>query len=183
MICEEWSVVFKCLRLNSCRVLKTGKKTLFDCVINVIQRAHCQMLLSSKSWFLLEEFKTCPLGKITIYLNEQEMEWLSQAAVCADKFLLTHLVDVHSVHHEHTVTGVSVGRSFRINMALTQLPLIALIAFSIMKRDILWLVVLLCSVKTLELRNSRKPTCVFDLAGKKLFSCTRSCWNPSAQLW
>lgn len=98
--------MFKCLRLNSCRVLKTGKKFLFDCTLPNV--AQLQELV------LLKEFNTCPLGNFTIYLNERKMEWSSKAAVRADKFLLTQLVEVHSVHHEHTVTGVSVGRSPKV---------------------------------------------------------------------
>lgn len=38
----------------------------------------------------LEEFKSCISDRIMVYLNEQKVTFLSQASVCADKFILTH---------------------------------------------------------------------------------------------
>lgn len=46
------------------------------------------------------EFKTCLPEKIVVYLNEQKVELLSKAAVCADEFVLTHRVAFPSMHLE-----------------------------------------------------------------------------------
>ncbi|KAK0135637.1 hypothetical protein N1851_028500 [Merluccius polli] len=40
---------------------------------------------------LLEEFKKCLPERVVVYLNEQKVETMSKAAVCADEFVLTHL--------------------------------------------------------------------------------------------
>lgn len=45
-----------------------------------------------KELMLLEEFKNCLPEKIVIYLNEQKVSALSEAAVFADEFVLTHKV-------------------------------------------------------------------------------------------
>ncbi len=50
---------------------------------------------------LLEEFKKCLPEKIVVYLNEQKVETLSKAAVCADEFVLTHRAVFPSVRREH----------------------------------------------------------------------------------
>lgn len=39
---------------------------------------------------LLEEFKSCVSEHITVYLNEQKVSTLQQAATLADEFALTH---------------------------------------------------------------------------------------------
>lgn len=39
---------------------------------------------------LLEDFKQCLPEKVVLYLNEQKVATLSQAAVLADEFVLTH---------------------------------------------------------------------------------------------
>ncbi|XP_058634631.1 uncharacterized protein LOC131542202 [Onychostoma macrolepis] len=45
-----------------------------------------------KELMLLEEFKNCLPEKIVIYLNEQKVSFLSEAAVFSDEFVLTHKV-------------------------------------------------------------------------------------------
>ena len=39
---------------------------------------------------LLEEFKNCIPERIVMYLNEQKVDSVSQAAICAEEFVLTH---------------------------------------------------------------------------------------------
>ena len=39
---------------------------------------------------LLEEFKSCLPERVVIYLNEQKVDNIATAAVCADEFMLTH---------------------------------------------------------------------------------------------
>lgn len=70
------------------------KGTLFDkwCVANNVAD-----LNSLRELVLLEEFKNCLPEKVVVYLNEQKVNSLSQAAVLADEFILTHKnVFVHS---------------------------------------------------------------------------------------
>lgn len=47
-------------------------------------------LVSLKELVLLEDFKQCLPEKMVLYLNEQKVTTLSQAAVLADEFVLTH---------------------------------------------------------------------------------------------
>lgn len=51
---------------------------------------------------LLKEFKTC-LPEKNIYLNEQKVDSLSKAAVCADEFALTHSVAFSPAQRKHTL--------------------------------------------------------------------------------
>lgn len=39
---------------------------------------------------LIEDFKKCLPGRIVVYLNEQKVSTLSEAAVVADEYVLTH---------------------------------------------------------------------------------------------
>ena len=41
---------------------------------------------------LLEEFKTCLLERGVLYLNEQKVDNVANAAVLADEFMLTHRI-------------------------------------------------------------------------------------------
>ncbi|KAL2095626.1 hypothetical protein ACEWY4_007774 [Coilia grayii] len=43
-----------------------------------------------KELVLLEEFKDCVPSNVAMYLNDQKVTTLAQAAVCADEFVLTH---------------------------------------------------------------------------------------------
>lgn len=45
---------------------------------------------SLRELFLLEDFKGCLPERVVLYLNEQKASTLSQAAVLADDFVLTH---------------------------------------------------------------------------------------------
>ncbi len=52
-----------------------------------------------KELILLEEFKNCLSEKIVVYLNEQKVSSLSEAAVFSDEFVLTHRVVFSPVKH------------------------------------------------------------------------------------
>ncbi|XP_041966835.1 uncharacterized protein LOC121724378 [Alosa sapidissima] len=52
------------------------------------QRAHTKEQI--RELLLLEEFKNCVPETVATYLNDQKVTTLSQAAVCADEFVLTH---------------------------------------------------------------------------------------------
>ncbi len=45
---------------------------------------------SLRKLILLEEFKGCLSERVVVYLSEQKVNSLSQAAVLADEFVLTH---------------------------------------------------------------------------------------------
>ncbi len=49
----------------------------------------------------MEEFKNCVSENIVVYLNEQKVSSLSQAAVFADEFVLTHKVVFQSPRSSH----------------------------------------------------------------------------------
>lgn len=63
------------------------KSVLFDkwCTATNALNAH-----QIRELILLEEFKSCLDERIVVYLNEQKVDCLSKAAVCADEFVLTH---------------------------------------------------------------------------------------------
>ncbi len=65
------------------------KTTLFEkwCVASKITT-----LEQLKELILVEEFKNCVSENIVVYLNEQKASSLSEAAVFADEFVLTHKV-------------------------------------------------------------------------------------------
>lgn len=55
---------------------------------------------------LLEEFKKCLPERIVVYLNEQKVASLAEAAVLADEFVLTHKsVFLSSVQRESPVSA------------------------------------------------------------------------------
>ncbi len=45
-----------------------------------------------KELILVEEFKNCVTEKIVVHLNEQKVTSLTEAAIFADEFVLTHKV-------------------------------------------------------------------------------------------
>ncbi|KAI5094263.1 hypothetical protein C0J45_15987, partial [Silurus meridionalis] len=45
---------------------------------------------SLRELMLLEEFKTCLPDRVVVYLNERKVSSVSEAAVLADEFVLTH---------------------------------------------------------------------------------------------
>ncbi len=65
------------------------KANLFDkwCAANKVDTFE-----QLKELILLEEFKNCLTEKIVVYLNEQKVSSLSEAAVFSDEFVLTHRV-------------------------------------------------------------------------------------------
>ncbi|KAL2085082.1 hypothetical protein ACEWY4_018402 [Coilia grayii] len=73
-----------------------------------------------KELVLLEEFKNCVPASVAMYLNDQKVTTLAQAAVCADEFVLTHkssfqsprLSRSNSIHTPSFQTS-SVQQSFR----------------------------------------------------------------------
>ena len=67
-----------------------------------------------KELMLLEEFKNCVPKKIVVYLNERNVSSLSEAAVMADEFVLTHKV-VFSPPGGDVITGASVQSSVEVN--------------------------------------------------------------------
>ena len=71
------------------------KETLFDrwcSAKEVDSQAKLRELI------LLEEFKNCLPGAVTTYLNERQVDTLHEAAVLADKFVLTHQVYSRDQH-------------------------------------------------------------------------------------
>lgn len=67
---------------------------------------------------LLEAFKNCVSEKIVVYLNEQKVTTLQQAATLADEFALTHKnmsVRQYSFSHDDTVKKPSNAQSIRIS--------------------------------------------------------------------
>ncbi|KAI2645228.1 Retrovirus-related Pol polyprotein [Labeo rohita] len=65
------------------------KTTLFEKWCNASKVTTFEQL---KELILVEEFKNCISEKIVVYLNEQKVSSLADAAVFADKFVLTHKV-------------------------------------------------------------------------------------------
>lgn len=57
---------------------------------------------------LLEEFKNCLPERIVIYLNEQKLVTLQQAAQLADEFTLTHKTVFAKRDHPHVSTKTDV---------------------------------------------------------------------------
>ncbi|XP_049912636.1 uncharacterized protein LOC126397732 [Epinephelus moara] len=71
----------------------------------------------------LNEFKTCLPENIVVYLNEQKVESLSKAAVCADEFVLTHRVAFPSARREHTPSpGVNIHKNPKLPTKSPQRP-------------------------------------------------------------
>lgn len=60
---------------------------------------------SLRELVLLEEFKGCLSERVVVYLNEQKVSSLSQAAVLADEFMLTHKGVFCVTRTEKSVTG------------------------------------------------------------------------------
>ncbi|XP_041947558.1 uncharacterized protein LOC121708759 isoform X4 [Alosa sapidissima] len=58
------------------------------------QRAHTREHL--RQVILLEEFKSCIPDSVAMYINDQKVTTLAQAAVCADEFVLTHKTSFNS---------------------------------------------------------------------------------------
>lgn len=63
------------------------KSALFD---KWCQASKVLQIDQLREFVLLEEFKNCLPDKIVLYLNEQKVVSLEQAAVHADEFVLTH---------------------------------------------------------------------------------------------
>ena len=60
------------------------------CLINGVLLPTLLLLNRLKELMLLEEFMNCVPEKIVVHLNEQNVSSLSEAAVMADEFVLTH---------------------------------------------------------------------------------------------
>lgn len=69
--------------------------------------AACQVTDFAKlrELLLIEEFKSCLPEKVVVYLNEQKVSTVSQAAVLADEFVLTHKNVFTSVRPEKSSSG------------------------------------------------------------------------------
>ena len=63
------------------------KTTLFDKWCSACKVTTFEQL---KELLLLEEFKNCIADRIVVYLNEQKVSLLGEAAVFADEYVLTH---------------------------------------------------------------------------------------------
>lgn len=70
---------------------------------------------------LLEDFKTCVPENVVVHLNEQNVTKLSDAAVLADEFALTHRTLFSSVHQSKTslATESRVQDALRVNVSKT----------------------------------------------------------------
>ncbi|KAI2665845.1 Transposon Ty3-G Gag-Pol polyprotein [Labeo rohita] len=72
---------------------------------------------SLRELILLEEFKWCLPERVVVYLNEQKVNSLSQAAVLADEFMLTHKGVFSVTRTEKSVTsGISQSQSARVKI-------------------------------------------------------------------
>ena len=61
---------------------------------------------------LLEDFKACLPERVVLYLNEQKVVNLDQAAVCADEFMLTHKSVFSSSSGRRDAVGGKGGKKF-----------------------------------------------------------------------
>ncbi len=69
---------------------------------------------SLRELVLLEEFKACLSDRVVVYLNEQKVSSLAQAAVLADEFMLTHKGVFFVTRTEKSmVTSLSLTQDFR----------------------------------------------------------------------
>ena len=64
---------------------------------------------------LLEELKSCLPERVVLYLNEQKVENVAKAAVCADEFILTHRT-VFSPSPRRDPTGGRVARNSKTSV-------------------------------------------------------------------
>lgn len=77
--------------------------------------------VSLRELILLEEFKSCLPERVVVYLNEQKVDSLSQAAVLADEFVLTHKAVFSVTRVEKSVTGTPPqNQSVRIKPGTSQ---------------------------------------------------------------
>ena len=63
------------------------KSVLFDRWCNATDSVNVHQI---RELILMEEFKSCLDERVVVYLNEQKIDSLDKAAVCADEFELTH---------------------------------------------------------------------------------------------
>ena len=63
-------------------------------------------LISVRELLLVEEFENCVSERITVYLNEQKVSSLQQAATLADEFALIHKTSIIK-HDPHVFPGRS----------------------------------------------------------------------------
>lgn len=75
---------------------------------------------SLRELVLLEEFKCCVPERVVVYLNEQKVSSLSQAAVMADEFVLTHKSVFSSVRQEKTPVSSSQTQPVRSKTSVQQ---------------------------------------------------------------
>ncbi len=73
----------KCTYLEFARV----KENMFDCWCSSVKVTTKEQL---RELILLEEFKNCVPNAVAMYLNEHKVTKLSDAALMADEFVLTH---------------------------------------------------------------------------------------------
>lgn len=76
------------------------KGTLFDKWCVSAKAENFQML---RELLLLEDFKKTLPDRLVVYLNEQKVKTLSDAAVLADEFVLTHKVNFTATQMEKRV--------------------------------------------------------------------------------
>ncbi|KAL1266443.1 hypothetical protein QQF64_002118 [Cirrhinus molitorella] len=76
---------------------------------------------SLRELILLEEFKGCLPERVVVYLNEQKVSSLSQAAFLADEFVLTHKGTFSVTRSEKSViTSSSQNQTFRTKINTSQ---------------------------------------------------------------
>ena len=87
------------------------KAVLFDkwCSASNVKSMHLMREL-----VLLEEFKSCLPERVVLYLNEQKVDTLAQAAVRADEFMLTHKSVFPSPSARRDPVGGKGGKKFSV---------------------------------------------------------------------
>uniref|UniRef100_A0A672PHY8 CCHC-type domain-containing protein n=1 Tax=Sinocyclocheilus grahami TaxID=75366 RepID=A0A672PHY8_SINGR len=122
LVPEAYRQKFRGHKKNSCQTFvefAREKSLLFDKWCSATKTGDFDSL---RELILLEEFKGCLPERVVVYLNEQKVNALSQAAVLADEFVLTHK-GVFSVTHteKSTTSGPSQSQSARIKSVTSQL--------------------------------------------------------------
>ena len=102
----------------------------------------------------MEEFKKCLPERIVVSLNEQKVETLSKAAVCADEFVLTHRAVFPSVLHEYFLVKT---QEFMPTLPCTKVKVLQIESvFTAMSQDISLPSVLLSGAKMVRTQNDPK---------------------------
>lgn len=119
LVPEAYRQKFRNLRKNDGKTFvefARDKENAFD---RWCTSEHVMSLAHLRELMLLEEFKNCVSNDVAMYLNDQRVTTLAQAAVCADRYVLTHkrTFQPSSSRHDSSHSSQSKGRNQKSSLS------------------------------------------------------------------